>query len=337
VYNEYGPPEVLEVLDVEKPTPADDEVLIRVRATTVTVGDTRMRAFRVPLSCWLPARMVFGIVGPKRPVLGMEVAGYVETVGKRVTRYKAGDRVFASTGPELGGYAEYACLPEDGAIAFMPARISYEQAATLCVGGGTALYYLRKAKVEHGQRVLIHGAAGSVGTFAVQLAKLFGAEVTAVCSASNAALVESLGADATIDLTQPDVAVADGAYDVVFDTSGDADYAACMRALKKDGTYLQAAATTATRLRMIWTALTSKRKVVGGRPLPAREDLELLAKLVGAGRIAPVIDRTFSLQQIADAHHYVDAGRKRGNVIVRPPHTSSHHAPTLELSAVMWG
>lgn len=321
VYERYGPPEVLKVQQVDKPAPKANEVLVRVHATTVTAGDTRMRAFRVPFSYWIPARLFLGIFGPRQHVLGMELAGVIEEIGNGVTRFKKGDAVFASTGIEAGSkagaYAEYCCLLEASVIAKKPANLSYEQAATLCVGGRTALYFLRAAGVKAGDRVLVYGASGSVGTFAVQLAKHFGAEVTAVCSGANLELCRSLGADATIDYTKRDFSEDRQAYDVVFDTVGKASYGACMRALKKDGTYLQAVATPAMQLRMALTALTGRRKVVGGGPAPVSEDLELLKKLVEATEIVPVIDRTFSLEQIADAHRYVDTGHKKGNVVIR--------------------
>ncbi len=232
IYTQYGAPNVLKVADVEKPTPKDNEVLVKVHVATVTAGDTRMRSFTVPASYWLPARLVLGVRGPKRPILGMECAGEIEAVGKEVTRFKQGDPVFASTLEHMGGgYAEYICLPEDGMLAKKSADVSYEEAVTIPVGGRTALYFLREANIQPGQKVLIYGASGSVGTFAVQLAKYYGAEVTGVCSAANLDLVKSLGADIVIDYTQEDFAANGEIYDVIFDTVGKTSYSDCIGSL----------------------------------------------------------------------------------------------------------
>jgi NADPH:quinone reductase-like Zn-dependent oxidoreductase len=320
VYTKYGPPEVVGVRDVEQPTPRDDQLLIRVHATTVNVGDVRMRAFRVPLSFWLPARLALGVVGPRQSILGMELSGVVEGVGKNVTRFAVGDAVFGSTQARgatfSGGHAEYACLFESGVIAKKPPALSHKQAATLGISARTALYFLRAAKIESGQKVLIYGASGSVGTSAVQLAKHFGAEVTAVCSGPNHGLVRDLGASETIDYRNEDFSQNRGAYDVVFDVVGLASYAACLRALKSDGTYLQAVAAPGIALRMGWTAMISQRKTVGGGPRPLVDDLEFLGELVVAGKLMAVIDRTYTLDQIVEAHRYVDTGHKRGNVVI---------------------
>lgn len=317
VYEEYGSPEVLHLKEVEKPTPKHNEVLVKVSTTTVTAGDTRMRSFTVPLSFWLPARLTLGMTKPKHPILGMELAGEVAAVGKDVKQFKPGDKVFAST-IELrrGAYAEYVCLPADGVLAKKSAKLTCEEATTLPIGGRTALYFLREANVQRGQKVLIYGASGSVGTFAVQLAKYFGAEVTGVCSTANLEMVKSLGADRVLDYTQEDFTLHSAAYDVVFDTVGKLPYADALRTLKENGTYLQAVSAPGISIRMKWTAMTSNKKTVGGGPPPEAEDLVFLKELVEAKKIKPVIDRCYSFKQIVAAHRYVDTGRKKGNVII---------------------
>jgi NADPH:quinone reductase-like Zn-dependent oxidoreductase len=318
VYTQYGPPEVLKVAEVEKPTPKDNEVLVKVSVTTVTVADSRVRSFTVPLSYWLPARIALGIRKPRKSILGAELAGEIESVGKDVRRFKKGDQVFASTLEHgFGAYSEYRCLPEDGIITIRSANLTGEEAATLPIGGRTALYYLRAAKIESGQKVLIYGASGSIGTFAVQLAKYFGAEVTGVCSTANLELVKSLGADRVIDYTQEDFSKNGETYDVIFDTVGKASYTGCLRSLKEDGTYLQAVAAPGISLRMKWTALISSKKLIGGGPPPKSEDLVFLKELVEAGKLKPVIDRRYPLEQIVQAHRYVDKGHKKGNVVIK--------------------
>ncbi len=323
VYEKYGAPDVLQLKDVEKPTPKDHEVLIKVQATTVTAGDTRMRSFTVPPSYWLPARIALGFRKPKQAVLGMELAGEIEAVGKDVTKFKKGDPVFASTFEHgFGAYAQYRCLPEDGLLAKRSANMICEAAATIPIGGRTALYFVREANIQRGQKVLIYGASGSVGTFAVQLASHFGAKVTGVCSTGNMELVESLGAGKVIDYTKEDFTQNGEVYDVIFDTVGKGSYSGCIRSLKPDGTYLQAVSAPGISLRMWWTALTSGKKTVGGGPPPKSEDLLFLRDLIEAGKIKPVIDRRYPLEQIVQAHRYVDTGRKKGNVVITVEHTN---------------
>jgi NADPH:quinone reductase-like Zn-dependent oxidoreductase len=318
IYEKYGSPDVLEFREIEKPTPKDHEVLVKVSVTTVTVADSRVRGFTIPLSYWLPARIALGIRKPKKAILGAELAGEIESVGKDVKRFKQGDQVFASTLEHgFGAYAEYLCLPEDGLLALRPANLSREEAATLPIGGRTALYFLRKANIQRGQKVLIYGASGSVGTFAVQLAKYFGADVTGVCSTANLDLVKSLGADRVIDYTQEDFTKNGETYDVIFDCVGKGSYSGSIRSLKKEGTYLQAVSAPGISLRMQWTSMTSRKKLVGGGPPPKSEDLIFLSDLVEAGKIKPVIDRCYPLEQLVEAHRYVDKGRKKGNVVIR--------------------
>ncbi len=312
----YGPPEVLQLADVATPTPNDHEVLIKVHASTVNVGDCRMRSFRVPPLFWLPGRLALGVRKPKRPIVGMELAGEVVAVGAQVRRFKAGDQVFASTLEDgFGAHAEYKCLPEDGAIAALPAGMTFAEAATLALGANTALFFLRAGHIQPGQKILINGASGSVGTFAVQLAKYFGAEVAAVCSARNAALVQSLGADRVIDYKREDWAHSGERYDILFDAVGTTSLPQCRDALKPGGYYLHTVMVL-PGAQQRWYALTSGQLVVGGTAVPRREALEFLKARVEAGQLNPVIDRCYSLAQMAEAHRYVDSGHKVGNVVV---------------------
>jgi NADPH:quinone reductase-like Zn-dependent oxidoreductase len=239
VATKYGPPEVLELREVAKPAPSDNEVLVKVYATTVTAGDSRVRSFTVPLSFWLPARITLGLRKPKKAIPGMVLAGEVEAVGKEVKRFQKGDQVYAYDLTRLSAYAEYARVPENSAVAFKASTVSYEEAAAIPFGGVTALHFLKQGKIHSGQHVLIYGASGSVGTFAVQLAKSFGAEVTGVCSTTNVALVKSLGADKVIDYTQEDVTRSGETYDLIFDTVGKSSLSGSLRSLKKGGSYLR--------------------------------------------------------------------------------------------------
>jgi NADPH:quinone reductase-like Zn-dependent oxidoreductase len=316
IYTHYGPPEVLRLADVEKPVPRDDEVLIRVRATTVSVADFRCRSFTVPLSFWIPARLALGVLRPRRQILGGELAGDIEDTGKDVTRFKKGDRVFAATVMRSGTYAEYACLPESGAIARMPATMTYEEAAAMPIGARAALHFLRKANIQHGQKVLVYGASGSGGTFAVQLAKFFGAGVTGVCGPTNLELVRSLGADDGLDYTKDDLGARGEVYDVIFVAVDKVSFADCMKALKRGGTYLNASTPVRT-LRMRWAARTSGKTIVTGEhPSETAADLDFLRDLVEKGALRSVIDRRYPLEQVVEAHRYVGRGHKKGNVII---------------------
>ena len=320
VYEKYGSPDVLELQEVAKPMPRDNEVLIKVYATTVTAADFRSRSFTVPPSFWLPARIALGFRKPKKAILGVELAGEIESVGRDVKLFKKGDQVFAATLISYGAYAEYKCLPEDAAISIKPSNITYEEAAALPIGARTALHYLRKANIQRGQKVLVYGASGSVGTYAVQLAKVFGAEVTGVCSTVNVELVKSLGADKVIDYTAEDFSSNGETYDVIFEAVDKSSFSACMKSLKKEGIYLNVT-TPLPSIQMLWTKMTSSKKLfLGENPPEKAEDLVFLKELVEAGKIKPVIDRCYRLEQIVEAHRYVDKGHKRGNVVITVEH-----------------
>jgi NADPH:quinone reductase-like Zn-dependent oxidoreductase len=302
--------------DVAKPAPKDNGVLIRVRATTVTVADVRSRAFDVPASFWVPARITLGMLGPRRTILGAELAGDVEAVGQGVARFKAGDAVFASTVGTFGGYAEYICLPEDGTIALKPSNLTYEEAAALPVGARTALHYLRKADVQPCQKVLVYGASGSVGSYAVQLAAHLGADVTGVCSARNLELVRSLGAERVIDYTTEDFTKDGAIYDVVFVAVDKGSFDTCLKVLKPGGIYLNVTVPLPSP-RMLWKSRAAGvRMALGENPTAGPDLLIAVRDLAEAGHLRPVIDRCYPLDDIVEAHRYVDRGHKRGNVAI---------------------
>jgi NADPH:quinone reductase-like Zn-dependent oxidoreductase len=313
---QYGPPEVLKLIEVEKPVPKDHEILVKVRATTVNVGDCRMRGFTVPPMFWLPGRIALGFRKPRQPIFGMELAGDVEAVGSKVTRFKVGDPVIASTFKDnYGAHAEYKCLPDDGTVMPKPKDMTYEEAAALTIGANTALHFLRQGRIQAGHKVLIIGASGSVGTYAVQLAKSFGAEVTGVCSSDNIELVQSLGADKVIDYKREDFTKNGVIYDIIFDAAGKTNLPQCAGSLKSRGAYLHTGM-VGSEHKVLWYSLTTDQQVVGGTAVPNQANLAYLLELAAAGRLRAVIDRCYPLEQTAQAHRYVEQGRKRGNVVI---------------------
>ena len=319
VCTSYGPPDVLQLRDVAKPAPKDNEVLVRIRATTVSTADCELRRFDFSPWIWLPMRLAFGIRRPRRPVLGQELAGEVDSVGKDVRSLRKGDRVFAATGIGLGAYAEYICLrenPQTGAIATMPANLSYEEAAAVPYGGSEALKFLRKANVRGGQRVLVNGAGGSFGTFAVQLAKVLGAHVTAVDGAPKLEMLRAIGADRVIDYAQEDFTVGSETYDVIFDIVRGTPSGRMVRSLTENGWLLMANPGFLQIVRAKWASRGSKKRVSFAGSRGADEDLAHLRGLVEAGRLHPVIDRRFPLEQMVEAHRYAETGQKLGNIVV---------------------
>ena len=314
VYTKFGPPEVLQLQEVEKPTPKANEVLIKIYATAVTKEDPDMRA----------SPGFNGFLKPRNPILGQELAGEVEAIGRGVTRFKPGDQVFGID--SFGAYAEYKCMPENGALAIKPANLSYEEAASVPNGALTALPFLRdKGKIQSGQTVLIYGASGSVGAAAVQLAKYYGAEVTGVCSTANLEWVRSLGADRVIDYTQEDFTENGKTYDIIFDTVGKRSFSECKGSLTDKGIYLATVPTPAMMLQALWSAKGGRKKVkfaaTGLRPASAKsKDLVFLTELIEAGKLKPVIDRRYPLEQTAEAHRYVEQGHKKGNVVITMRH-----------------
>lgn len=320
VWTRYGPPEGLQLQEVQKPVPADGEVLIRIHATTVTAGDCEMRRLQLPLGLSLPMRIYNGFGKPERiKILGQELAGEIEAVGATVTKFKAGDPVFGSPGLKLGAYAEYLCLPEEseGAVlAIKPANTSFAEAAAVPTGGMEALHFLRRANIQPGQQVLINGAGGSIGTFAVQIARHYGAEVTAVDSSDKLEMLRAIGAGRVIDYTQEDFTKRSEKYDVLFDVVGTGSYSRMIRSLSPHGTYLMVNPRLSGMLRGTWASRTGGRQVIFANAGRSPEDLVFLKELIEAGEIKVVVDRTYPLEQAAEAHRYVETGRKKGNVVL---------------------
>jgi NADPH:quinone reductase-like Zn-dependent oxidoreductase len=316
VYEKYGPPDVVELREVEKPTPKDNEVLIRIHATTVTSGDWRVRSLNLPFGFGLMGRLVFGITRPRQPILGSELAGKIEALGKTVSKFTIGDEVFAFDGARMGGHAEYKCMSEDGTLARKPPNLTYEEAAALSFGGTTALDFFKRAKLKREDKVLVNGASGAVGTAAVQLAKHFGANVTGVCSTANLELVRSLGATHVTDYTQEDFTQNGETYDIIVDTVGTASFSRSKNSLKDGGRLLLLVAGLPEMFLIPWVSMTSSKKIIAGPAAERVEDLRFLAKLAEAGEFKPVIDRRFPFEQIVAAHRHVDTGRKKGNVAI---------------------
>jgi len=319
VYTEYGPPEVLQLKEIEKPAPKDNEVLIKVFATSVTRYDCWARSCTAHTGLGLLMRLWFGIRKPKKPILGTELAGEIEAVGKDVKRFEIGDPVFGYPGMNLGAYAEYISLPEEK-VAVKPANVTYKEAAAVLQGALTALFFLRKANIRRGQKVLIFGASGGVGIYSVQLIKHhFGAEVTGVCSTPKLELVKSMGADQVIDYTQEDFTKRSETYDIIFDTFGKSSFSSS-RFLKKEGTYLFATFGLPQLFHMLWLKLTSSKKAISPLLKETTEDLIFLRELIEAGKIKPAVDRCYPLEEAAEAHRYVETGHKKGNVVIIVEH-----------------
>ena len=320
VWTKYGPPDGLELREVEKPAPKDNEVLVRVHASTVTAGDIQLRGLKLPILLWLPARLFLGLMRPTRiKVLGQELAGQIVEVGKDVTRFGKGDQIFAWAGFRLGAYAEYICLREKGVLAIKPSNITYEEAATLPVGGLEAVHLMRRGNIQAGQNVLVYGAGGSIGTFAIQLAKYFGADVTGVDSTEKLDMLRSIGADHVIDYRREDFTKSGKTYDVIFDVIGKSSFSRSVKALTQNGRYLLGNPRLSHMVRGRWTPWRTGKKVIFGAARAASEiaeDLNFLKELLEAGKIRPVIDRCYPLEQTAEAHRYVETGRKKGNVII---------------------
>jgi NADPH:quinone reductase-like Zn-dependent oxidoreductase len=325
VWTEYGPPDVLQLKEVEKPAPKEDEVLIRIYATTVTAGDCEMRSLKFPIYLSLPMRLWRGFLKPREnSILGTELAGEIEAIGKDVKQFKVGDQVFGSAGMGFGANAEYICLPEkpgemEGGVAIKPSNMTYEQAATVPFGGRDALHFLRKGDIQSGQKILINGAGGSIGTFAIQLAKYYGAEVTAVDSTAKLDMLRSIGADHLVDYTQEDFTKNGEIYDVIFDVVGKMSLSRSKRSIRQNGTYLLANPVS-QMVQGLWIRMTSSKKVIMQTASGTIGDLIFLRELIEAGKIKTVIDRSYPLEQIPEAHRYVEKGGKKGNVVITVEH-----------------
>ncbi len=322
VWTKYGPPDGLQLKEVEKPVPKDDQILVKIHATTITAGDCEMRRLELPLMLSFPVRVYAGLIAPKRiPILGQELAGEVKEVGANVKTYKEGDQVFGTTGFGFGAYAEYICLPEEpddvqGTLAPKPTNLTYEEAAAVPTAGFEALHFLRKADIQPGKKVLIIGAGGSIGTFAIQLVRHFGAEVTGVDSTEKMDMLRSIGANHIIDYTKEDYTKSGKSYDLIIDVVGRRGVAHRLKLLKPAGTYFLAYAGFSHILLSLWTSMTSKKKLKIESASQKEEDLIFLKELLEAGKLKPIIDKSFPLEQVPDAHRYVETGNKKGNVVI---------------------
>lgn len=313
----YGAPEVLQMKDVEKPIPGENEILIKIHATTVSSGDARIRRADP-----FVIRLIFGFSKPKKSIPGVVVAGEVDAVGSSVSKFKSGDKVFGSSGMAFGAHAEYVAVPENAVLALKPENISYEEAAAIPFGGTAAMHFLRLANIKAGQKVLVYGASGALGTLGIQLARNLGAEVTAVCSSANFELVKSLGADTVIDYTKEDFTRNREHYDVVFDTLGKSPLGRTLKSLKKGGLVLLANAGMGTMVSGAFRSAFSNKKIVSGVIKETSEDINYFKQLIEDGKLKAVIDRIYTLKQISEAHTYVDKGHKKGNVIIAINHNS---------------
>jgi NADPH:quinone reductase-like Zn-dependent oxidoreductase len=324
VYTEYGSPDVLHLKEIAKPVPKENEILIRVYATSLSVGEVWARNFKaispsqfsMPFLFWLPARMFFGFTKPKVNILGSEFSGVIEAIGRDVKKFKVGDQVFGYRGQNMGANAEYLCTPENGMVTTKPSTMTYEEAAVVPYGATTALSLLRKGNIQRGQKVLINGASGSIGSAAVQLAKYYGAEVTGVCSTPRVEFVKSLGADKVIDYTKEDFTKNGETYDLIFDIMNKNSFANCKSSLKPNGIYLLASFKMKQVFQMLWTSITGEKKVICALALEDPKDLVLIKELIEAGNFKSIIDKRFSLEQTADAHRYFESGNKAGCVVI---------------------
>jgi len=316
VWTKYGPPDVLQYKEVSLPSPKEDEVLIRVHAATVTAGDCELRRFDIPVQMWLFVRIILGIRKPRIKILGQELAGEIESTGKKVTHLKAGDSVFAATEMRLGAYAEYACLPGKSIMAIKPANMNYEEAATIPTGGLNALHFLRKGDIQSKQKVLILGAGGSIGTYAVQIAKSYGAHVTCVDSRNKLEMLLSIGSDQVIDYAIEDFTKNGEIYDLIIDVVGKSSLSRNIRSLSKNGHYILGNPKLKWKIKGRWISLTTGKKVVSKLASYHKEDLIYLKNLIEAGKIKSVIDRKYPLEDTAEAHSYVETGQKKGNVVI---------------------
>ena len=319
VYTQYGSPEVLTIKEVEKPTPKNNEILVKIMATAVNSGDLRLRKAD-PFA----VRFIFGLLKPKINILGSVFSGEIESVGKEVKRFKVGDQVFGHTDMSFGAYAEYIRMPEDGSLAIKPNNLTYNESAVIPFGGVTALHFIKKANIKQGQKVLIYGASGAVGTAAVQLAKYFGAIVTAVCSTANIDLVKNLGADRVVDYKKEDFTQNGETYDVIFDTVNGVSISRSLKSLNKNGIMILSAAEMADIFQGLWISMTSSRKVITGVTEHTAKDIQFLKAIIENGKMKPVIDKAFTLEQIVQAHEYVEKGHKKGNVAITLTNIQEH-------------
>ena len=321
VYTEFGPPEVLQLKEVEKPTPKDNDILIRIHATTVTFGDifarnVTYRKFAMPAPLYLYPKIAFGFRKPKKTILGSEFSGTVEAVGTDVTKFSKGDEVFGYVGPKMGCYAEYRCVPEDVSVALKPTNMTHEEAAAVPYGGIIALALLRKMNIQPGQKILINGASGSIGSAAVQITKShFGAEVTGVCGTPRLEFVKALGADKVIDYTQEDFTQSGETYDIIFDILNKSSFGRCKKSLEKNGRYILASFSMRQVFQMLRTKLIGSKKVICS--MAFNEDLDSVKELIDAGKIKAVIDKCFPLEQAAEAHRYIEEGHKKGHIVIQ--------------------
>ncbi|HNW81555.1 MAG TPA: NAD(P)-dependent alcohol dehydrogenase [bacterium] len=324
VCTKYGPPEVLQIKEVEKPAPKDNEVLIRVHAASVNYGDLIARNFKdvtpskfnMPMLLWIISKLVFGLRKPRIKVLGSEFSGEIESVGVNVKKFKQGDKVFGYLGAGMGAYAEYICLPETGCLAIKPENISYEEAAAVSYGAIMALPLLKKVNLKPGQKILINGASGSIGSAAVQIAKHFGAEVTGICGTPRLEFVKTLGADKVIDYTKEDFTQNGEKYDVIFDILGKSSFSQNKNSLNENGIYLLASFKTKQLFQMLLTSISGGRKVICSIAPGSLNDLILVKELIEEGKIKTIIDKRFPLEQTAEAHRYVEEGNKKGSVVI---------------------